>query len=94
MLSISHYFERDYAEAAAGARRAITRFPNYPLPYRWPAAALGQVGHMDEANEALQKALAASPEAFAAHVNARPLWFRAEDHEHMLDGLRRAGWQG
>jgi adenylate cyclase len=92
-LIISHYFERDYAEAAARARRIIARFPEYPLPYRWLAAALGQLGQIDEAHETVKKALALSPQAFTSHVHRRPPWFRPEDHEHMLDGLRKAGWE-
>jgi hypothetical protein len=31
---------------------------------------------------------------FDLHVRQRPPWLRPEDHEHMLDGLRNAGWQG
>jgi hypothetical protein len=28
------------------------------------------------------------------YVRARVPWHRAEDYEHMLDGLRKAGWEG
>jgi len=28
------------------------------------------------------------------YVRKRVPWFRPEDHAHLLDGLRKAGWQG
>jgi adenylate cyclase len=28
------------------------------------------------------------------YVRNRVPWTRPEDHEHMLDGLRKAGWEG
>jgi adenylate cyclase len=71
----------------------IARYPELPQPYRYLAAALGQIGRDDEARESLLKAMA-SPEAFQGYVGSCPPWYRSEDYEHMLDGLRKAGWQG
>jgi adenylate cyclase len=31
---------------------------------------------------------------FDMYVHTRPPWFRPEDYAHMLDGLRKAGWDG
>jgi adenylate cyclase len=91
---ISYYYERDYARAVATAKAVVERYPNYPLIYRWLAAALGQLGRTDEAREALKRAVEKiSPESFDLHLRSRPPWYRPEDHEHMLDGLRKAGWQ-
>jgi adenylate cyclase len=36
------------------AKRAIRSYPEFPLSYRWLAAALGQLGHIEEAKEALE----------------------------------------
>jgi adenylate cyclase len=91
---IAYYFERQYAAAEAAARRLISRYPNYPLAHRWLAAALGQLGRADEARAALQTAIAISTTSFDAYVRRCPPWFRPGDHEHMLEGLRKAGWQG
>jgi adenylate cyclase len=55
------------------------------------AAALGQLGRIEEARVALA---AVSPREFDVYVLTRAPWMRPEDHEHMLDGLRKAGWQG
>jgi adenylate cyclase len=52
------------------------------------------LGRTEEARAALQKALEVSPRSFEFYTRRRPPWHRPEDHEHMLDGLRKAGWQG
>jgi adenylate cyclase len=93
-IAISHYFERDYNSACEAARHAIARHPEHPLAYRWLAASLGQLGRAEGASDALRTALAMSSQTFELQVRSCPPWFRPEDHEHMLDGLRKAGWQG
>src|SRR5262249_3345422 len=40
---VGHYFCRDYEMAAELAKRVIRSYPNFPNPYRWLAAALGQL---------------------------------------------------
>jgi adenylate cyclase len=93
-LSSCYYLERDYASAVETAKHAVTRYPDDPLAYRWLAAALGQLGRTVEARAALRDAMTVSPTSFDFYVNHGPHFFRPEDHEHMLDGLRKAGWQG
>jgi adenylate cyclase len=98
-IAISYYYERDYVAAAEAARRAIARYPiarysNNVMPYRWLAAALGQLGRSDEARAALHTAMTTVPTAFDRVVRNRLPWHRPEDYEHLLDGLRKAGWQG
>ena len=87
-------FKRNYEAAAEAARHAIVRHPQHPLAYRLLAAAFGQLGRVDEASNALRKAIEVSPQAFNNYVRSRVPWYRPEDYEHMLDGLRKAGWQG
>jgi adenylate cyclase len=93
-VALAHYFCRDYEAAVEAAKRAIRSFPDFPSPYRWLAAALGELGRTAEAKEALEKAIAVSPTSFDFQVRERPPWFRPEDHAHMLDGLRKAGREG
>jgi adenylate cyclase len=92
-IAISYYFEHDYPGAVEAAKHAISRHPEHPGAYRWMAAALGQLGRSSEASAALRKAIEVSPQSFDINVRTRPAWYRPEDHEHMLDGLRKAGWQ-
>jgi adenylate cyclase len=92
-IAVSYYFEGNYQRALDAARRMVSRYPQVPLMYRYIAASLAQLGRIDEAQDALQEAVAVSPSTFALYTRLRPPWFRPEDHEHMLDGLCKAGWQ-
>jgi adenylate cyclase len=92
-VALAHYFCRDYEATVEAAERAIRSFPYFPSPYRWLAAALGELGRTAEAKAALEKAIAVSPDSFDFQVRERPPWFRPEEHAHMLDGLRKAGWE-
>jgi adenylate cyclase len=38
--------------------------------------------------------MAVASNVFDAVVRNRPPFVRPEDQEHMLEGLRKAGWQG
>jgi adenylate cyclase len=76
------------------AERAIRSYPDYASNYRWLAAALGQEGRVEEAKEALAKAIAIAPAQFDLYVRTRVPWHRPEHHAHMLEGLRKAGWTG
>jgi adenylate cyclase len=60
-------------------------------PARWLAAALGQLGQIEAAKEALEKAIALA--AFDMYVRGRVPWTHPEAHAHMLEGLRKAGWR-
>lgn len=93
-IALAYYFRRDYAAAVGAAERAIRSFPDFPSSHRWLAAALGEMGRTSDAQAALEKAMTVSRTAFDFQVRERPPWFRPEDHAHMLDGLRKAGWQG
>jgi adenylate cyclase len=87
----AHYFSHEYEAAVEAATRAVRTFPDYPTAYRWLAPALGQLGRTEEAKAALAKAMA--PLAFDLHVRNRVPWMQPEDHAHMLEGLRKAGWK-
>jgi len=91
---VSFYLSREYDAAVEAARRAIRSYPDFPNTYRWLAAALGQAGRIEEAKEALEKAVAVVPGSFDMFVRRRVPWHRPEDDAHMLEGLRKAGWEG
>jgi adenylate cyclase len=93
-VSISYYFERNYEAAVDILRGTLADDPKYPGgSHRWLAAALGQLGKTNEAKQALGGALSNAPVAFDSYTRKRPPWFRTEDFEHMVDGLRKAGWE-
>jgi adenylate cyclase len=93
-IASGFYLCREYEAAAEAAKQAIRTNPDYAPPYRWLAAALGQIGQTAEAEETLAKAIAVAPASFDFYVRTRAPWTRPEDHAHMLEGLRRAGWNG
>jgi adenylate cyclase len=88
------YFAREYEGVIEAAKRLIRSYPDFPMIYRWPAAALGQLGRAAEAKEWLEKAVSYAPAAFNMYIHNRVPWFRAEDHAHLVEGLRKAGWEG
>ena len=88
------YFAREYEGVIEAAKRLIRSYPDFPMIYRWPAAALGQLGRAAEAKEWLEKAISYAPAAFKMYVHNRVPWFRPEDHAHLVEGLRKAGWEG
>jgi adenylate cyclase len=92
-LALGLYFSREYEAAVEAAKLAIRSYPATPNSYRWLAVALGQLGRTVEAKEALEKATAIAPASFDMYVRNRVSWMRPEDHAHMLEGLRKAGWR-
>lgn len=88
------YFCGEYEASLEAAKRLIRSYPNFPMIYRWSAAALGQLGRAAEAKEELEKAVLRTPGALEMYVRNRAPWFRPEDHAHLVDGLGKAGWRG
>jgi adenylate cyclase len=93
-VAMTYYFERDYENAVAAARHLVADRPDHPWAYRYLAAALGQLGRAHEALDALNRALAVAPDMFHLYVRQRMPYMRQPDYEHVLDGLRKAGWNG
>jgi adenylate cyclase len=92
-IALALYFCREYAAAAEAAKQGIRSYPDRPGSYRVLAAALGQIGRTAEAKEALEKAIAIAPAHVDSDIRGRLPGVRPEDHAHMLDGVRKAGWR-
>ena len=88
------YFSGEYEATVEAAKRLSRSYPNFPMIHRWAAAALGQLGRNAEAKEALDKAIHLAPAAFEMYIRNRVPWFRSEDHVRLVEGLRKAGWEG
>ena len=93
-IACGRYFCSEYEASIEASKRLIRSYPDFPMIYRWSAAALGQLGRPAEAKEALEKAVSRTPAAFDMYVRNRAPWFRPEDHAHLVEGLRKAGWKG
>jgi adenylate cyclase len=92
VIIASYYFERDYAGVVEVGRRFLIDYPHYARPRRFIIAALGQLGRQEEAAAALRQWMTDAPIVSKFVVSTCPPWMRPEDHEHMLDGLRKARW--
>ena len=86
----------DWEQAVAWLRRAIEANRNFPTPYFHLAAALAQLGRLDEARSAVKAGLALN-RPFAIS-RARAAWMARSDDptylanlEPIFDGLRKAG---
>jgi adenylate cyclase len=93
-LAVGLYLSHEYEAAIEAARQGIRSNPDFPSTYRWVAAALGQLGRLEAAEAALEKAIVVAPASFDAFVRRRVPWHRPDDYAHMLEGLRKAGWRG
>src|SRR5260370_7496532 len=58
------YFCSEYEASIEASKRLLRSYPDFPMIYRWSAAALGQLGRTAEAKEALEKALSRAPAVF------------------------------
>jgi adenylate cyclase len=92
-VAVSYYMQHNYEKAVEVLNGMVADHPSHPLANMRLAASLGQLGRKEEARRTLEIAMTLTPESFRRYTEARPPWLRPEDHEHMLDGLRKAGWQ-
>jgi adenylate cyclase len=93
-LAASYYFEKDYENTVRVARQTIRDYPNVPMAYRWMAAALGQLGRRSEGSRVVDDLKKGHALSIAAYVTRPPPYFRLHDHEHLMEGLGKAGWRG
>src|SRR5262249_23378424 len=63
-VAAGHYFSRAYDKAFESAKHVIRSFPDFPPPYRWLAAALGQLGRVEEGKATIEQGLAVAPAVF------------------------------
>lgn len=88
----SHYFDRDYEQSVAVCRHQLVAFPNYPITHGHLAKALAQLGRVEEARATL--AMAKTRLGPTYDPGFLFPWLRPEDHEHVVEGFRKAGWEG
>jgi adenylate cyclase len=94
LIAASYYLEGNYEASLETIGRCMVQYPEFARVRRYLVAALGQLGRREEAATALSELLAIAPHLPDMLIRNRPSYLRPEDHEHILDGLRKAGWQG
>jgi adenylate cyclase len=90
-VAASYFYAHNFQLAIDAADRLIRFRPDKSNAYRFKAAALGQLGQIEEANRALKMAIEVSPQNFEYFVRKRPTWMRAVDHDLQIEGLKKAG---
>jgi TolB-like protein len=89
-LARLHFSRGQYQEAVADVRR--TGLPDFYWTHLLACAALGHMGHADAGN-ALTRILELKPD-FSATAELRKWNAAPDDFEHIIAGLRKAGWRG
>ena len=90
----AHLYLKNYDEAVVWARRAL-QMPNYSWSrYVMLISALGHLGKIDEAQPALKELLHRIPNFSAQYALDYSPWTDDDRFRHMIDGLRKAGWEG
>jgi adenylate cyclase len=87
--SRAHYWAGDYEAAIATAQRVWRSHPKIHAPARTLIAALGQTGQPSEAKRVMAEGLQRFGDDFQQWP--RPAENRPEDHEHLIEGWRKAG---
>lgn len=86
-----HYLLGDFAAAASLGRRAVELNPGFSSTYKGYLAALGQLGHEQEAARIRARLLALEPAFSVSDALERSPMMRTQDRALYADGLRRAG---
>ena len=92
-LTAIHYLNRDYESAAAAGLSVLDARP-LAVPHRWLIAALGQLGRVSEAREVMRSAAEFVGMPFDDYARLKAAAVNQDYHEHLLEGLRLAGWKG
>ncbi len=90
-VALAHFSAERYAQAVEWASRSVQTQPDFAWGYRTMAASLAHLGRLDEARQALEKAVERQPEFTLAGGQRVLLTADAAVGERYLAGLRLAG---
>jgi adenylate cyclase len=91
ILGRAYYYMGDYQQASAISDQVRQSYPNLGAAWRTLIAALGQTGQADEVQRLMAEAIERFGDDFRARFRGRPAENRPEDHEHLVEGWRKAG---
>jgi adenylate cyclase len=84
---------RRYGEALASLENTLLHDVSYPLTHVFNAITLAYLGKTDRAKAALSTCEQVNPGFIQKFASWRP-YRLPEDNDHIIEGLRKAGWQG
>jgi adenylate cyclase len=92
MAGIAYYFLKDYQEARNWLSKATGRAPNHQYGHVFLAATYAQLGRLEDAHAESARVLQLNPAySISGTQKLVSCLKRAEDTEHLADGLRKAG---
>jgi tetratricopeptide (TPR) repeat protein len=91
-LSGAYYQLGRYAHAVEAGRRSWMLNRNWPAGLRYVVAGLAQLGRIEEAETALKELKLLNPRLAFVESNLRRLYNDQTAIDHILDGLRTAGF--
>jgi adenylate cyclase len=91
VLGLARYMLKQYSETLPPMRECTSRAPNFRSGHVWLAANLAQLGRLDEARAEAAEVLRIEPKYTIDGTERRLFLHKAENAEHLFDGLRKAG---
>ena len=92
MAGVAHYLLKEYHDAQHWLSEAIGRAPNHQYGHAFLAATYAQLGRLEDAHAEAAEVLRLNPQYSIGRTQKRVSNLkRAEDMEHLVDGLRKAG---
>ena len=92
-LAAAHYQLGHYSEAVEIGRRSWTLNRNHITSLTYVVAGLAQLGRIEEAQAVLSDLKERDPTLAAARTTLECLYQNQDGIDHILDGLRKAGFQ-
>src|SRR6516164_5591685 len=92
-LACAHYRLRNYEESVMAGRRSWTLNRNWPLGLTHAAAALAQLGRIEEAQAALADLKGLDPNLSFVRTTVQRLYAYQAGIDHLLEGLQKAGFE-
>jgi adenylate cyclase len=93
LLAGAHYQLQEYTEAVEIGRRSWTLNRNWPAGLTYVVAGLGQLGRIEEAEAALADLRRMDANLSFIRTTLRTQYTHQASLEHLLDGLRKAGFE-
>ena len=90
-LAAAHLFLGNHEEAAELSQKAVRLHGTQWPGYAYLASALGHLGRLEDAKEAMKELKDAQPQAAISFVKEYMPITDADCMDHLLDGLRKAG---
>jgi adenylate cyclase len=92
-LAAAHYQLRHYTQAVEIGRRSWTLNRSYITGITYIVAGLAQLGRIEEAKAALSDLKKLDPNLAAVRTTMQRLYQNQAGIDHLLDGLRKAGFE-